>query len=242
MERVGRERLHMTLLDPDKLPADQMAALASAAQEAGTDAIMIGGSTGVSVENLNETINAIKADVSLPIIIFPTNASTLSPHADAIFFMSMLNSSELQYVIHEQMRAAKVVKKLGIEVIPMGYIIVEPGMKVGEVARAVPIPREDVKLAASYALAGEYLGMRLIYLEAGSGADKHVAAGMATHVKETIGVPLIVGGGIRTPEAARELAQAGADIIVTGTVVEDSTDPRTVIGGIVDAIKSVPQV
>jgi len=136
--------------------------------------------------------------------------------------MSMLNSVNVNHVIGEQVKGAPIVKMLGIEPVSMGYIIVEPGMKVGEVGMAKPIPRADLKLAVAYALATEYMGMRLVYLEAGSGAPEPVPYEMIAAVKKNITIPLIVGGGIRDPKTAEKVRLAGADVVVTGTVVENS--------------------
>ena len=139
-------------------------------------------------------------------------------------------------VIGEQVKGAMAVKKLGIEPISMGYIIVAPGMKVGQVGQADCIPRDDLKLAASYALAAEFLGMQLIYLEAGSGAPEPVPANMIKVVKATVNVPVIVGGGIKDAECALRARKAGANIIVTGTVVENG-DYEDQLASIIRAIK-----
>jgi len=194
------------------------------AEKANTDAIMIGGSTDVTQDNLDATAKAIKNACDLPTIYFPSGAHAMSGNCDAIFFMSMVNSTKTEWIIGEQVKGSLITKKLGLEPISMGYIIVEPGMKVGEVGRADPIKRDDLKSAMSYALACEYLGMSFVYLEAGSGADRQVPPEMIKAVKEVISVPLIVGGGIRTPEAAEIARLAGADAIVTGTFVERCSD------------------
>jgi phosphoglycerol geranylgeranyltransferase len=221
-ERVKKGTMHMTLLDPAKQDPEHAAKMASVAEGMGTDAIMVGGSTGVTQENLDATILAIKKKVKVPVIYFPSGAHAISPYADAMYFMSMLNSTTVDNVILQQVKGAPIVKKIKVEPISMGYIIVEPGMKVGEVGKARPIPRDDLKAAAAYALAAEYMGMRLVYLEAGSGAPEAVPLEMIAAVKKTITVPLIVGGGIRDAQTAEKVRLAGADIVVTGTVVEDS--------------------
>lgn len=224
MEGVSKGTLHMSLLDPDKQTPDEAAAIASECKKAGTDAIMIGGSTGVTQENLDATAVAIKKATGLPIIFFPGGPQALSAHCDAIFFMSMINSTDLNYVMKAQIHTSLAVKKLGIEPISMGYIVVEPGMKVGEVGKADLVKRDDLKKAMSCALASEYLGMSLVYLEAGSGADRPVPPEMIKAVKGVLSVPLIVGGGIRSPEAAKAAREAGADMIVTGTFLEHCND------------------
>ena len=224
LDRMSEGTLHIALLDPDKQPAEKAGEMARHMKEAGTDAIFIGGSTGVTAQNLSETAVAIKEASGLPAILFPGNAEAISPDIDALLFMSMMNSSKLDWVMGAQVYAAPYIKKLGIETIPMGYIVVEPGMKVGEVGKAMLVKRDDVKTAVSYALACEMFGMELAYLEAGSGARQPVPPEMIRAVKEAISIPLIVGGGIRTPEAAAAAREAGADIIVTGTLIEQCDD------------------
>ena len=241
IERIERalvsEKLHMTLLDPDKQSPEEAAALAEKAVEYGSDAIMIGGSTGVTKDNMDATINAIKSRVDVPVIIFPTSAAALSEFADAIYFMSLMNSKSPVFLVRQQMIAAPIIKKMGVEPIPMGYIIVEPGMKVGEVGMADAIPRDKPEMAAAYAMAAEMFGLRLVYLEAGSGAPEPVPPEMVGAVRQSIEIPLIVGGGIRRSEDARKAVEAGADIVVTGTVAEDP-EKLDVLKDIIKAVKS----
>jgi len=221
-ERVKKGTMHMTLLDPAKQTPERAADMAAVAQDMGTDAIMVGGSTDVTQDNLDATILAIKSKCSLPVIYFPSGAHAISRHADAMYFMSMLNSVNVNHVVGEQVKGAPIVKMLGIEPLSMGYIIVEPGMKVGEVGMARPIPRSELKMAVAYALATEYMGMQLVYLEAGSGAPEPVPYEMIAAVKKNVSIPLIIGGGIRDPQTAEKVRLAGADVVVTGTVVENS--------------------
>ena len=238
MKRLESERLHMTLLDPDKQKPQEAGQLAEAAASAGTDAIMVGGSTGLTPKRVGETIRAIKDATDRPVIIFPTSASTLSEKADAIFFMSMINSGTMDLVIGQQIAGAPIVKKMGLEPIPMGYIVVEPGMKVGEVGMADVIKQDEQERAAGCALAAQYLGMKLVYLEAGSGAPQPVFSNIIQSVKAAIDIPLIVGGGIRNPEQAAAVVGGGADIVVTGTIVEEISDPEGVLKNIIAAVKS----
>ena len=237
MSRIKTGTIHMSLLDPDKQSAEEAAKIALRCKNAGTDAIMIGGSTGITNENLDETAIAIKKATGLPVIYFPAGPHALSKECDAIYYMSVVNSSDINMVIGAQVYASLIIKKMGVEPISMGYMIVEPGMKVGEVSKANLIKRDDLKTAMSYALACEYMGMELAYLEAGSGADKPVPPEMISAVKETISIPLIVGGGIRTPEAATAAREAGADIIVTGTFVEQCDDD-SLLEAVIKASKS----
>ena len=235
--KLRREKLHMTLIDPEDHPGKAAARIARDAERAGSDAIMIGGSTGYTHEDLDASVASIKAAAALPVIIFPTSASLLTPRADAIYFMVMMNSRDPRFLTREQMRGAPLVRLFGIEPISMGYIIVEPGMKVGEVGSAEVVRRGDGATAAAYALAAEYLGMDCVYLEAGSGAPAPVPSAMVRTVRSALSVPLLVGGGIRTPAQAREAASAGADIIVTGTAVERSADPYRKLQALVRAVK-----
>jgi len=224
LERMAKGTLHFTLLDPDKQDVEDAADIARRAESMGTDAIMIGGSTDVTQKNLDDTAKAIKKACKLPTIYYPSGAHAISGNCDSIFFMSMVNSTDPAWIIGEQVKGSLITKKLNLEPISMGYIIVEPGMKVGEVGKAKPIKRDDLKGAMSYALACEYLGMNFVYLEAGSGADRPVPPEMIKAVKEVLSVPLIVGGGIRTPKAAESARLAGANAVVTGTFVERCPD------------------
>jgi phosphoglycerol geranylgeranyltransferase len=190
----------------------------------------VGGSTVETQEMLDKTVKAIKKSSGLPVILFPGAHTQLSAHADAIFFMSLLNSKSRQFLIGEQVRGAPYIEKLGMEAIPMGYLVIEPGGTVGKVGKAELVPRDDLDGAVAYALAAEFFGMRFVYLEAGSGADTPVAAAMIRAVKKAVRIPVIVGGGIRTPEVAKEAIEAGADIIVTGTLVEGVTDVEKTLG------------
>ncbi len=238
MEKLKSEKMHMTLIDPAKQEPEKAGEIAYEAYLAGTDAIMIGGSTDLSIESVDKTVLEIKNRIELPVILFPSGAHVISKYADAIYFMSLLNSRSPEYLVRQQVLGAPIVKKLGIEPIPMGYIIVEPGMTVGRVGQADLIRREKPEEAAAYALAAEYLGMKLVYLEAGSGAPEPVPPEMVKIVKDTISIPLIVGGGIREKEKARKIAEAGADIIVTGTLVEEVEDVKEAVSRIVEALKS----
>lgn len=221
IDRMMERTVHMTLIDPAKQDPGTAGRMASAAQDAGTDAIMVGGSTNVNQENLDATVLGIKAVTRMPVIYFPSGAHAISRHSDAIYFMSMLNSREVRNVIGEQVAGAPVVRKLGLEPISMGYLIVEPGMKVGEVGRADLVPRNRPDVAVAYGLAAQYLGMDFLYLEAGSGAPEPVPPEMISAVRAEVDIPVIVGGGIRTPEDAASVKAAGASAVVTGTVVEN---------------------
>jgi phosphoglycerol geranylgeranyltransferase len=197
----------------------------------------LGGSTSDSTE-LDATAKALKQNVDVPIILFPGNISGVSKYADAIFFMSLLNSSNPYWITGAQALGAPTIKKMGIETISMGYLVVEPGGTVGWVGDAKLIPRIKPDLAAAYAIAAEFMGMKLLYLEAGSGANQHIPQEMIQMVKKVTNTIVIVGGGIRTGEDAAKVASAGADIIVTGTVVENTSNIRAKIKELVDGARS----
>jgi phosphoglycerol geranylgeranyltransferase len=210
----------MTLIDPDKKGGQSAAHVAAAAVALGSDAIMLGGSTGILPDKMAETARAVKAAVPVPTIIFPEGPSSITSAADAIYFMSLLNSRSVDHVIRMQAHSALEIQRMGLEPLSLGYIVVAPGMRVGEVGQADPVPRENVALAQSYALAAEFLGMQLVYLEAGSGAPSPVPTEMVRGVRRVLHIPLIVGGGIRSAQEAASLLSAGAQILVTGTVTE----------------------
>ncbi|MGC9516880.1 MAG: geranylgeranylglyceryl/heptaprenylglyceryl phosphate synthase [Methanomicrobiales archaeon] len=233
---LNDHKLHLTLLDPDEQDPKTALKIAREAIEGGTDGIMLGGSTA-DAKDLDATAKILKENIDVPIIIFPGNTSSVSVYADALFFMSYLNSTNPYWIIGAQALAAPNVKKIGIETLPMGYVVIEPGGTVGWVGDAKLIPRNKSDIAVAYSLAAEFLGMKLMYLEAGSGAGEHVPIEMIAKVKKLTNMILVVGGGIRTKEDAKKVSEAGADIIVTGTVVEDSDDVKNKIKEIISGIK-----
>lgn len=230
--------VHLTLIDPASQTPEEAASIAYAASLGGTDAIMVGGSTGAGGVVLDHTLLKIKEKTDKPTILFPGNAAGVSRYADAILFMSLLNSRDINFVTTNQAMGAPLVYKSGIEPISMAYLIVEPGGTVGWVGDARLIPKHKPELAVAYALAGKYLGMHYTYLEAGSGADAPVSPEMIGAVKHVLGDnKLIVGGGIRDGETAKLCALAGADMIVTGTILEESSNVTEKIKELVSAIK-----
>lgn len=228
---------HFTLLDPAKQDPREAVEITKQAEKAKTDALMIGGSIGAG-QLVDITAKEIKKEVKLPLIAFPSNASDVCSSVDAIFFMSLLNSTNPYYITGAQALGALLVKKYKIEPIPMAYLIVEPGGAAGWVGEAKLIPRDKSEIAVAYSLAAQYFGFRFVYLEAGSGADQAVPVSMVHAVKKSVSIPVIVGGGIRTPQVAAEIVKAGADIIVTGTLVERTLNVESSLEKIVAAIKS----
>lgn len=238
MKRREKHPLHFTLLDPGKMGSEELVELATQTAVVGTDGFMVGGSTDLSLEKVDSAVMAIKDTTHLPVILFPTHASSVSGKADAIFFMSLLNSESRQFLVGEQIASARWVKHTGLEPLSMAYLVIAPGMAAGRVGQAQPLPRDDPETVVSHALAGQYLGMNYIYLEAGSGASDPVPVSIISEVKKATEVTLIVGGGIRTPEAASEAVEAGADIVVTGTLVETSDRLKEEMSQLIKSIHS----
>ncbi|MGQ9478822.1 MAG: geranylgeranylglyceryl/heptaprenylglyceryl phosphate synthase [Thermoproteota archaeon] len=232
-EKIEKEGfIHITLIDPDK--ADRVEEIVRAAIEAGSSAFMIGGSTSHRTSDYEETIARIKSNSSLPVIIFPSSVASIARGADAIWFMSLLNSANTYYIIGAQVLGAKSVRELGLDTIPMAYLILGGGGAAGYIGEARPLPFEIPELTVGYAMAAEMLGFRFVYLEAGSGAKEHVPEKLITMVRRSIRIPLIVGGGIRNSADAESIVSSGADIIVTGDVLEESRFPGEKLKEIVD--------
>ncbi|MEM1586310.1 MAG: geranylgeranylglyceryl/heptaprenylglyceryl phosphate synthase [Candidatus Bathyarchaeia archaeon] len=227
LERINNEgAIHITLIDPERVNLETAASISGDSEALGSSAIMIGGTTLVSQNLLNSVVKQVKEAVSIPVILFPNNITAISEYADAIWFMSLLNSADPYFISGAQVLAAPLIKKLSLEAIPLGYIIVGEGGSAGVIGKACPIPYNKPELAAAHALAAEFFGMRFVYLEAGSGSSRPVPASMIRVVKEAISIKLIVGGGIRSGAQAKEAVKSGADIVVTGTIVEGKEEER----------------
>ena len=213
--------IHLSLIDPEKTQPVDASSIATSLEKYGTSAIMVGGSTIASSNLVDNVVKEIKKNVKIPVILFPNNISCVSKYADAIWFMSLLNSNNPLFITGLQALAAPVIKRHNLEAIPLAYLIVGEVSTAAYIGQAHTIPYNAVNIATSYALAAEYLGMRFVYLEAGSGATQPISSKMVSTVKKNVSIPVIVGGGIRTRSVAAELVAAGADAIVTGTIVED---------------------
>lgn len=240
-ENVGQgKKLHFTLIDPVDQSLKKTSQMARVACRAGTDAILVGGSTPIQKDFLDQSILQIREGKppKVPIILFPSSSGFLSEKADAVFFMSLLNSKSPRYLVQEQVRGAPLIKRMGLETISMGYIIVEPGMAAGKVGKAKLVSRDDSDGAIRYGLTAQFFGMNLVYLEAGSGAPVSVPQKMVKAVRREIDIPLIVGGGITNSSLAQEKIDAGADIIVTGNIGErNSRDLSKIVSTIRKANK-----
>ena len=227
---------HLVLLDPDKRSVEEWVKVAEACESHGVDGLLIGGSILFSTE-FDSMVKSVKQAVSIPVILFPGNGRQLSQHADAVFFMSLISGRNPHYLIGEQVLSAPSVKALGLEPISTAYLLVESGgtTSVEFVSDTKPLPREKPEIAVAHGLAAEYLGFMFVYLEAGSGAKLSVPEEMIRAVSRSISIPVIVGGGVRTPEAAREKVKAGASFVVTGNVLEEEGN-ISLLGAFEDAI------
>ncbi len=219
-QKLEQGAVHITLIDPSRQVPEAAGRLAETAQEVGSDLIFVGGSSGVTQRALTETAEVVKERTSIPVLFFPTGTESICLNLDAFLMLSLLNSRNSKFISGTQSKISSVLKRLDIEVLSIGYIMVEPGMKLGEIGEADLVARDNFWQAIGYALTAQYMGMGYVFLEAGNGAAQPVPAGMIRAVKREINVPLIVGGGIRTAIDARRVRQAGADIVVTGTVIE----------------------
>lgn len=212
---------YLVLVDPDKIAPEQLPAFTRQAAEAGADAFLVGGSL-ITDDSFHRCMETMKANTTLPVVIFPGGLMQISPKADALLFLSILSGRNPEHIIGQQVLAAPVVKKMGLEAISTAYLLVESGRTTSAefMSNTRPLPRHKPDIALAHALAAEILGFKLLYLEAGSGAEQSVPDEMIGAVAKYCSVPAIVGGGIRTPEEAHRKVRAGARFIVTGTVFE----------------------
>ncbi len=230
--------LHFTLIDPDRQAQKELESRVKTCRQYGTDAFMVGGSSSFSQQLLDTTVQTIKAAVDLPVILFPSSAAALSKYADYVFFMSLLNADDPRFLIKEQVLAAPFIEKTSVRPISVAYIVISTSRLPTAIERSVKleiIRPENIKKVLDYALAAQYFGMSCVYLEAGSGADKPVPVHMIEAVKNKIKIPLIIGGGIRNPEQAKNIAEAGANVLVTGTIAEQNLQK---LEGIIAAIQT----
>jgi phosphoglycerol geranylgeranyltransferase len=232
---------YWVLLDPDDFSPDKGAGIAKQAQAAGVDALLIGGSL-IHTRLFDAFVASVKKAVGIPVILFPGDATQLSRHADAVLFLSLISGRNPVNLISEHVKAAPVIKDMGIEPISTAYMLVESGTitSVEFMSNTRPLPANKPKIAAAHALAAQYMGMKMVYLEAGSGAKHPVPGEMISLVKSLIDIPVIVGGGIRDARTAMQKLASGADIIVTGNLLQ-SRDGLDTMKKIAAAIRKYPQ-
>lgn len=209
------------LIDPDKPTDAQILSIVEKAKAAEVDFFFVGGSLLVT-DSLDHCIKLIKANCDIPVLIFPGNSLQISKYCDGFLLLSLISGRNPEMLIGRHVIAAPYLKLYGNEIIPTGYMLIDSGKatSVSYMSDTTPIPHDKDDIAMCTAIAGEMLGLKLIYLEAGSGALIPVSTSMISKVKKMIQIPLIVGGGIKTPEMAEEAVRAGADVIVIGTAFE----------------------
>lgn len=225
------------LVDPDKPTDEQIERTARLSQEAGVDFFFVGGSL-LTNDNLDNCIKILKKHAQIPVILFPGNTSQISYKADGFLFLSLISGRNAEMLIGRQVIAAPYLKLSKLETLPTGYMLIDSGKptSVSYMSNTLPIPNDKFDIAICTAMAGEMLGMKLIFLEAGSGATNPVSDEMVKMVSGSIGIPLIVGGGIRTPERAAQCAKAGASVVVIGNALEKDPD---LLREFADAVHSV---
>lgn len=232
--------IHLALLDPDKVEIENAKEISKTIKEVGSSAIMVGGSTCIGKSSLDDLIKELKSGSDLPIILFPGSVASISKYADAIWFLCVLNSINPYYITGAQALSAPIIKACNLEAIPLGYIIVSPGGSAGFMSQANTIPPDKPEIAAMYALAAQYMGMRFVYLERGSGSNEPVPTRMIEKVRDFLDEShLIVGGGIKNKYQAKEIAKAGAEVIVTGTLLESENyreGMREILEGIEEGV------
>lgn len=219
------------LVDPDKVKQEsQLEHLLRLASENCVDYFFVGGSL-VTTGNLSDVVKTIKKNVSIPVILFPGSSLQIDSAADAILFLSLISGRNPDFLIGHHVVAAPILKFNKLEILPTGYLLINSGKttSVAYVSNTTPIPEDKYSLAACTAMAGEMLGLQLIYLDAGSGAEREVNKKMISSVRKSVDVPLIVGGGINTPHKAIQAFEGGADLIVVGNVLEKSPELLTSI-------------
>jgi phosphoglycerol geranylgeranyltransferase len=209
------------LLDPDKITDEQCIGIVRSAEEEGVDYFFIGGSL-MTNGDMERTISIIKNQSSIPVVIFPGSNLQIYPNADAILFLSLISGRNPEYLIGQHVVAAPLLKRSGLEVISAGYMLVDCGKPttVSYISNTTPIPYDKPEIAACTAIAGEMLGLKLIYLEGGSGALKSINDEMVEQVVKNVNLPVIVGGGIKNEDTAFNIMKAGADVIVVGNAIE----------------------
>lgn len=209
------------LIDPDKLSLQQADAIVERSVNAGVDCFFIGGSLLIN-DQLDALLSRIRAQCSLPLVLFPGSSRQLSHRADALLLLSLISGRNAELLIGKHVEAAPFLRASGLEIMPTGYMLIDGGVatSVSYMSNTVPIPATKNDIAACTAMAGELLGLRLIYMDAGSGAQTPVSDAMISAVRQSVNLPLIVGGGIRSAEVARQKVEAGASAIVVGNAIE----------------------
>ena len=237
-KKIEGQRSLAVLIDPDHVDAEKIEELTGLAVSAGVDYLFVGGSLVIS-NHLDEVVQLVRSHCSIPVILFPGTPSQVSRFADGLLYLSLISGRNPELLIGAHVISAPAVRTSGLEIISTGYMVIDGGAPttVSYISNASPIPADKKEIALCTAMAGEMLGMKLIYMDAGSGARTPIREEMIACVAENIEVPLVVGGGIRDPEKAYRNCKAGADLIVVGNAIEKDA---SLIHEMAAAIHSVP--
>ena len=221
--KTNNQKLLAILIDPEKVSIEEVLILSDKIKASPATHIFVGGST-FSGSNLDQLIAILKKETQLPFLIFPGHPSQISNEADGILFLSLLSGRNPEYLIEHHINSVEALEKSNLEIIPTAYLLIDGGKEtaVQRVSQTKPIEQNNIELAYKTAKAGEFLGKKLIYLEAGSGANQHVSLEMIRFISQNIHIPLIVGGGIRSMKTIQEIYDAGADLVVIGTAFENN--------------------
>lgn len=225
----ARGTAYLVLVDPDSIEQEAISDISIKISEGDADGILVGGSL-INSGNFESTLSALKKSTDLPIIIFPGSSEQVSSTADMLLYLSLLSGRNADKIIGEQVKSAMKIKKSKIEAVSTAYLLIESGSITSAqfMSGTIPLPRDKVDLVVAHSVAAELLGMKAIYLEAGSGADLSVPLKTVSSVTSEVNIPVFVGGGIRSPETAELRARAGASFIVTGTVHETEMDSKSI--------------
>ena len=223
--KAKNEKLLAILIDPEKVTVEDAIILAEKIKNSPATHIFVGGST-FSGSHLGKLITVLKQKTNLPTLIFPGHPFQISEEADGILFLSLLSGRNPDYLIEHQINSVRILEQTNLEVIPTAYLLIDGGKEtaVQSVSQTKPIAHSDIELAYRTAKAGELLGMKLIYLEAGSGANQNVSLEMIKYITENCKVPVIVGGGIRSMQTIQQVYDSGADLVVIGTAFENDSN------------------
>ncbi len=238
--KIAGKKSFAVLIDPDKVNEDSLSQYVSLAVSAKVDYFFVGGSLVVST-HLDECVQFIKQNCSIPVVLFPGSPSQITRHADALLYLSLISGRNAELLIGQHVVSAPMVKKSGLEIMPTGYMVIDGGAPttVSYISNASPIPADKNDIALCTAMAGEMLGMKLIYMDAGSGAKNPITTEMISKVSNQINVPLIIGGGILTAEKAWQNCKAGADVIVVGNVLEKNISLISEISAAIHGVQPV---
>jgi putative glycerol-1-phosphate prenyltransferase len=220
-KKSGGQKSFAVLVDPDKVNPQQIDQLCRRCSDAAVDYLLVGGSLVVS-SHLDEVVRQLKKLTGIPVILFPGSPSQITPSADALLYLSLISGRNPELLIGQHVVSAPAVRKSGLEIIPTGYMLIDGGAPttVSYISNSSPIPADKHEIAICTALAGEMLGLKVIYMDAGSGARQAIPEEMINAVSSYISIPLIIGGGITDPEKAYRNCRAGADLIVVGNAIE----------------------